>query len=62
MLADAIIDLLTHRRKAKLFGTNGTSMVQNEWTKEAMVSGIDAVYRELLTGKGILHNQRNEPA
>jgi glycosyltransferase involved in cell wall biosynthesis len=60
MLADAIVDLLTHRRKARLFGSNGISMVRNEWTKEAMVSGINAVYEELLANKGIHRNRKRE--
>jgi glycosyltransferase involved in cell wall biosynthesis len=47
-LADAIIDLLTHRDRAVQFGLAGKALVQRQWTVEAMVQGIENVYKDLL--------------
>ena len=57
-LANAIVDLLTNKRKARLFGSNGQAIVRKDWTQEAMVDGIDVVYRELLAAKGILSSNK----
>ena len=50
-LAEAIINLLSDRSKAEKMGLVGYDLVKNEWTKEAMVEGIDNVYRALLRTK-----------
>ncbi len=56
LLADAIVDLLKNRRKSKALGHNGTSLVKDGWTQEAMVKGINRVYTDLLSDRHILTN------
>jgi glycosyltransferase involved in cell wall biosynthesis len=53
-LAEAIINILSDKSKAEQMGRAGYELVKNEWTKEAMVKGIDEVYRELLRTKLLL--------
>ena len=47
-LAGAIINLLKHPDLVALFGKAGRELVEQQWTIEAMVRGIDRVYDELL--------------
>jgi glycosyltransferase involved in cell wall biosynthesis len=53
-LTESIVDLLKDRKKARRFGQNGRRIIKSDWTKEAMVTGINSVYKELLSRKHIL--------
>lgn len=53
-LTESIVDLLKARKKARRFGQNGRRIIKSDWTKEAMVTGINSVYKELLSRKHIL--------
>jgi glycosyltransferase involved in cell wall biosynthesis len=53
-LCRALIDLLKDPDRARAMGATGREIVKRGWTVEAMVNGIDQVYRELLEQKGLL--------
>jgi glycosyltransferase involved in cell wall biosynthesis len=53
-LARALIDLLKNPRHAREMGSAGREMVRQGWTVDAMVRGVDEVYRQLLQKKGLL--------
>ena len=53
-LTESIIDLLSDRKKARRFGQRGKQIIRSDWAKEAMVTGINSVYKELLSEKHIL--------
>jgi glycosyltransferase involved in cell wall biosynthesis len=53
-LCRALIDLLKNPDRARAMGATGREIVRHTWTVEAMVKGVDQVYRELLERKGLL--------
>jgi glycosyltransferase involved in cell wall biosynthesis len=53
-LARALIDLLKNPQHARKMGSAGREMVRQGWTVDAMVRGVDEVYRQLLQKKGLL--------
>jgi glycosyltransferase involved in cell wall biosynthesis len=59
-LARALIDLLKNPEDARRMGLAGREMVRQGWTVDAMVRGVDGVYRELLQKKGLLASAPGE--
>jgi glycosyltransferase involved in cell wall biosynthesis len=53
-LARALIEVLKNPEQAHAMGIAGRETVRQGWTVDAMVRGVDAVYRELLKKKGLL--------
>jgi glycosyltransferase involved in cell wall biosynthesis len=50
-VADAVLDLLSDRSAARARGEAGRRYVARNFSSEAMVSGVEAVYREVLPGE-----------
>jgi glycosyltransferase involved in cell wall biosynthesis len=53
-LCRALIELLKNPDQARSMGATGREIVRHTWTVEAMVKGVDEVYRQLLERKGLL--------
>jgi glycosyltransferase involved in cell wall biosynthesis len=53
-LCSALIELLKNPDRARTMGATGREIVRHTWTVEAMVKGVDEVYRQLLERKGLL--------
>jgi glycosyltransferase involved in cell wall biosynthesis len=60
-LCRALIDLLKNPDQARSMGATGREIVRHTWTVEAMVRGVDEVYRQLLERKGLLASGPGEP-
>lgn len=52
-LAEAIVTLLKDRERARAMGAAGRARVESHFTTQTMVTRLEALYQELLTGKGV---------
>lgn len=60
-LGRALIDLLKNPEQARAMGAAGRELVRENWTVDAMVRGVDAVYRQLLAKVGLPVTEPGEP-
>jgi glycosyltransferase involved in cell wall biosynthesis len=52
-LSEKIIWMIENKEKAKQLGAAGKKTIEENFTMEAMISGTEKVYKELLSRKGI---------
>jgi len=60
-LERALIDLLENPAQARAMGAAGREFVREAWTVNAMVEGVDTVYRQLLALEGFPVTDPGEP-